>query len=563
MKRYKGKVSEEFITKAWDAYLRYKGDKDNLHARVRDNMATYKAAYAALYDKESNNTVPKTAYILSAVENKYADYLDNIPMPNFLPREASDEELAKLLSKLLPVQLEMSGFNEAYKQDIRQKLICGTGIFGVFYDRAEKNIEIKNLDILSVFCDMNVKDVQRSQFLFICDVMDNAKLKQMYPDCSELFEGDASTDGYENSRTQVDSSEVIDCYYKKTDGSVHLLKFVNEQVIAASEDMKGYENGLYDHGLYPVVFDVMYPEADNPFGFGLVDTTKNPQRYIDRLDSAILKNALLSSSPKWLINRNSGINKAEFADAANEIIEANNVEENHIRKVEIAGMNAGIMQHRNQKILELKEVAANRDVSAGGTASGVTAASAITALQEAGDKQSRAMISDSYDAYKKVIKMVIGLMRQFFDSDRVFRVTNTDGTNEYKAFSREKLIHTEPVTDALGFPINTKYKNIELDIEVVPQKKNAFRRETNNQTIIALWQNGFFAPQNLEIAAMVLPFFQFDGKDGIVQAVNDKISQQQQAQMQSGNIAPGEGSKIPMSAASLPEEEAREGGVVV
>lgn len=554
--KYKGKVSEEFITKAWDAYIRYRSDKENLHTRVRDNMATYRAAYSAMYDEQSNNTMPKTAYILSAVENKYADYLDNYPMPNFLPREESDEDTAKLLSKLLPVQLEVSGFNKAYKADIRQKLITGTGIFGVFYDRNEKNIDIKCLDILSVFCDMNVRDVQRSQFLFICDVMDNDKLKKLYPEYSELFDGDADTIGYESDRIQQDRSEVIDCYYKKTDGSVHLLKFCHENVIAASEDMPGYEKGLYEHGLYPVVFDVMYPEADNPFGFGLVDTTKNPQRYIDRLDSAILKNAMLQAVPKWIINRNSGVNKEEFADMSKEIIEANNVEENHIRKVEVAGMTAGIMQHRNQKILELKEVAANRDVSAGGTASGVTAASAITVLQEAGDKQSRAMISDSYDAYKEVIKMVIGIMRQFFDADRVYRITDSSGKNEYKRFSRERLIRAEAVTDALGFPIDTRYKNIEFDIDIVPQKKNAFRRETNNQTIIALWNNGFFAPQNLEASAMVLPFFQFDGKEGIIQAVGEKI-EEMKSQMQSQQMMQGGGGG---GAVPFPEEVKEEEG---
>lgn len=519
MSKYVKSISDEFIERAWDAYTRYSADKHNLCERVRENMRSYRAAYAKLYDERTNATIPKTAYILSAVENKYADYLDNFPVPNFLAREAGDEETAGTLSKVIPAQLSMSGFPKAYKRDVRQKLICGTGIYGVFYDRGKGNIIIKSLDIFNVLCDMNVKDAQDSQFLFITDVVDNETLREEYPDCAELFEGDASVSGYENDRHLYDASEIVDCYYKKH-GAVHLLKFCNGEAIAASEDTM--KNGIYAHGRYPVVFDVMYPEADGPFGFGIVDTTRNPQIYIDKLDGAILKNALLCASPRWFINRNANVNTEQFADMSNEIVEANNVSEEMIRRVEMGAMPGAVMEHRNQKIAELKEVSATRDVSAGGTVGGVTAASAITALQEAGDKQSRAIINDSFDAYREVVILVIELMRQFFDRDRVYRITNDAGVASYQRFSRAELIRPEPEYDALGFPIDTKYRNAEFDIDVVPQKQNAFRRETNNQTILALWNGGFFADQNLATAAMVLPFFQFDGRDAVVAAVTKR-----------------------------------------
>ena len=204
-----------------------------------------------------------------------------------------------------------------------------------------------------------------------------------------------------------------------------------------------------------------------------------------------------------------------------------------------------VITHRNQKILELKEIAANRDVSSGGTAQGVTAASAITALQEAGDKQSRAMITDSFDSYTAVVKMLIEVMRQYFDAERVYRITNTQGVNEYRRFSREKLLRAEAQKDALGFTIGTKYRRVDFDIEIVPQKQNAFRRETNNQTILALWGNGFFAPQNLDMSIAVLPFMQFDGKDAIVQKLSE-VNENMQANIHNSAM---QSSRVP-----LPEE---------
>ena len=58
----------------------------------------------------------------------------------------------------------------------------------------------------------------------------------------------------------------------------------------------------------------------------------------------------------------------------------------------------------------------------GGTASGVTAATAIAALQEAGGKLSRNMIDDGYEAFSDVVTLVIELIRQFYQLPRQFRL---------------------------------------------------------------------------------------------------------------------------------------------
>lgn len=496
-------------------------------------MRMYRAAYAEMHDEKNNRTMPKTAYILAAVENKYADYIDNYPQPNFLAREADDEKTAELLTKIVPVQLEMAGFKEAYKQNIRRKLICGTGVYGVFYDRHSAEIKIKSIDLMNVFSDMSVCDIQESEFLFISAAVPSDEMKKFYPEAAELFDDEVTVEGYEEDKVRYGCCEIIDCYYKKN-GGVHLMKFCGGNVIWTSEDSE--PGGIYEHGEYPIVYDVMYPDPDSPFGFGMVDTTKNPQLYIDMLDGAILKSALLAASPKWFIAKNAGINTKEFADASREIIECASIDENHVRRVELSAMNGAIMEHRDKKINELKEVAASRDVSTGGSVGGVTAASAITALQEAGDKQSRAIISDSFDAYKRVVTLVIELMRQFFDEDRVFRIAGESGRNEFVTFTRERLIRASSECDALGFPIGTKYKKAEFDVDVVPQRQNAFRRETNNQTVLALYQNGLFNPDSIDVSLVVLSAMQFDGKERIVadlkRLAEERAAQAQQMQAQ-------------------------------
>ena len=83
-------------------------------------------------------------------------------------------------------------------------------------------------------------------------------------------------------------------------------------------------------------------------------------------------------------------------------------------------MPAFIVNHKTNKIDELKETSGNSDFSQGSTQSGVTAASAIAALQEAGSKLSRDMIRSYYEGFEEETYLVIELIRQFYTEPRSF-----------------------------------------------------------------------------------------------------------------------------------------------
>ena len=355
--------------------------------------------------------------------------------------------------------------------------------------------------------------------MFVTNMVDNAQLRQEYPAYAPLFSGDAQLRSYSGSHTVKDRSEVVDCYYKKKEKGrqvLHLMKLVDGHVIDATEDREGFENGLYQHGLYPVVFDVLYPEEDSPFGFGIIDVIKNPQIYVDKLDGIISKNAMVAGKIRYMVKDNGGINEHEMMDYSKDIIHvAGSVDESNVRQFQAAALDSFIITHRQNKIVELKEIVGNRDFQQGGTNGGVTAASAISMLQQAGEKLSRSMIDDSYDAYRKLVLMMIELIREFYTKERVYRITNEVGQTDFRAFSGEMLYRPD-FSDSLGFDMSTGRQKVEFDISVVPQRQNPFTKEINNQTILSLWQNGLFQRENLDTAMIVLQALQFDGKDKIL-----------------------------------------------
>lgn len=538
--RYSGKITQEFLSLAKKTYEDFKADKEELKNAVIDNYQWYKRQRSSSFDELKNEPRTSAEYIFNAIENKYADAVDNYPEVSVIEREEADGETAELLSQVLPVQLELSEFKKAYKKNWRRKMKSGTGIYFVDFDRGADRIIINSVNVLAFFADMNISDIQNSSFVFVTSALDNDELKARYPEFSSVFEGDCTIETADGSKALKNRTEIIDCYYKKHINSggkikaaVHLMKLAGDVIIDATEDIPGYEEGLYAHGKYPFVLDVMFPNDDCPFGFGVVDVVKGLQEYIDRLDRAVLKNALISAKTRYAVRDNAGININDVADMNKDIFTFAGGDLNDIiREFKTEGVSSAVIEYRDRKIEELKEIIGNRDFQQGATNGGVTSGSAVELLQRSGEKLSRASNDDSYDAYREICIMVIELMRQFFDTERIYRISGKNGERSFVSFSNRIF------KDGLGFERDEK--PAVFDVSVTPQKSNPYTKQGTNATLTQLWQLGVFAPQNLESSIILIRNMQFDGKDRLLQDLQTALEEQKMNRAQQAGEQDGE-----------------------
>ena len=474
--------------------------------------------------------------------------MDNFPAPNVLPREASDKDTAQQLSKILPVVLEYNDFEQTYSDTWWYKLKTGTGVYGVFWNPQLENglgdIDIKQLDILNLFWEPGIKDIQSSKNLFTVELVDNEILIQNYPELNGKLKSatvDVAKYIYDDTVDTSEKSAVIDWYYKMHNeggGTVlHYCKFVNNTVLYASEnDPSMAERGFYDHGEYPVVFDTMFVEEGTPCGFGYVDVMKDTQMYIDKLNQVIIKNALLSSKPRYFIKSNGDVNEEEFADWSKDFVHVTtgNLGDDSLKPIDVPKLDSSVVQIMQLKVDELKETSGNRDFSQGGTSGGVTAASAIAALQEAGSKLSRDMIKSSYRAFSKINYLCIELIRQFYDEPRSFRITGEQGEPEFVPFSNALI---KPQEQGAAYGIEGGLRKPVFDISVTSQKSSPFSKIAQNELAKELYGAGLFNPEMADQALIVFDMMDFEGKDAVVQKVaqNGTMFQQimqMQAQMQ-------------------------------
>lgn len=541
-------IGKKELSKAVETLKKYKDGKTNLENLIVENEQWYKLRHWDVAKKEageaqdSSRPEPTSAWLFNSLVNKHADAMDNYPEPNVLPREPGDKKDAETLSSIIPVVLERNKFEKTYSDAWWYKLKHGTSAYGVFWNSSLENglgdVDIKKLDLLNLFWEPGITDIQKSRNLFITSLEDKDLLEEEYPELKNKLGAsviDVKQYVYDDTVDVSDKAVVVDWYYKKrlpsnemgiSGGTVlHYCKFVGEHVLFASENEPDlYPNGWYEHGEYPVEFDVLFPEEGTPYGFGYLAIMKDPQLYIDKLSQVILENAAIASKPRYWAKEDVGVNEEEFLDLSKPIVHVQGqIDEEKLRRIDVPTMPSVVLNVLQMKIDELKETSSNRDVSQGGTGSGVTAAAAIAALQEAGNKTSRDMISASYRTYTRINYLVIELIRQFYDETRSFRITGRDGKEQFVQFNNARISGVEMDPAYAGQQVQAGYtpqlRKPIFDIVIKPQKRSAYSRLSQNELAKELYKLGLFNPENAEQALIVLDMMDFDGDDEIKQKV--------------------------------------------
>lgn len=540
----------------------YKDGKTTVDMKATENQEWWRLRHWNVIQGKTEAGKAKvevgSAWAVNSILNKHADFMDSFPKANVLAREADDEEEAQILSKILPAIEEHTDAEQVYNTAGYDFLIDGTAITSVLWDPMAHDgmgdIKKTNVDIHNVFWQPGIEDIQQSKYFFDVSVADVNDVKLQYPDIADRIgggkQGFITEYIHDDNINHQNDIEIINCYYKKLEMRpvlinidpqtvaqhlvpreiLHMAIIIGDQCVFCSEDNPEYQDGFYKHGKYPYVFRKCFPVKDSPCGFGYLDIMKYPQRDIDKLDQAIMKNTMMKAKPRWWVKKNADIDKEAFADWNEEIVEVGSGDlGSAVQQMDVDTLPAIVETHLEAKIDELKEISGNRDFSQGSTASGVTAASAIAALQEAGSKLSRDINKAMYRGSREEYYLEIELIRQFYTEPRTFRIDDGSGRYEYMDYSNVNIAPQDITT-----PEGTRHKKSIFDLEVSAEKQSPFSRASQNETAKELYQMGLFAPDNATSALVCLDMMEFEGKEKIKQQIqqNDTFMQQFQQMQQ-------------------------------
>lgn len=525
-------IGEAQVKQFNDVLRRYIAGKTQTDLRIKNAENWWKLRNTEEEQKESRigsdgGFTSKSSWLHNVVTSKHADALEAYPEPNILPREEGDKAEARMLSAIIPCILEQNQFEETYSDVWWSKCKTGTGVYKVVWDASKHgglgDIAIEAVNLLNLFWDPGVKDIQESRYVFQTDMEYLDILKEQYPQlrgvtvANTLSHREYELDDHVDKNGKV---PVVDMYYHKwVNGkkTLQFCKFVDNVVLYATENTDLAERGLYDHAEYPYVFDALYPIEGSPCGYGYIDISKNPQTMIDMYNTAFLKNAMVGATPRYFKRGEKGVNEEEFMDLSKPIVHVNDgVDDAYLRAIDAPALPAVYVNLLDRTIDEMRETTGNTATSTGSTNSGVTAASAIAALQEASGKGSRDAILGTYRAYTRIVSLCIELIRQFYDIPRKFRITGQYGSEQFVTYQNSGI---KPVYQGSVQGIDLGFRKPEFDVKVSAQRKNVYTKVAQNELALQFFQLGFFNPQLTDQALMCLELMDFDGKDSVMQKV--------------------------------------------
>lgn len=483
-----------------------------------------------------------SGWLHNVIVSKHADAMKAYPEPNILPRESADKGEALMLSAIVPCVLEQNNFEATYSDAMWQKLKTGTACYKAVWDKSKLNglgdIHVEKVNLLNVYWEPGVTDIQRSRYFFHTELWDKDILEERYPNLKGKLKGQSffSTKFLYDDHVKTENKHtVVEVYYHRYiqgKNTLQYCKYVGDQVIYATENetqpivdqITGQAKppmavtGLYDHGKYPYFFDALYPIEGSPCGYGFVDLCRNPQTEIDLLKTAMVKNAMVGAAPRYFSRVDGNINEEEFLDTTKPIVHVNgNVDEATLRKIDHVALDGMYVNLLDRSIDELRETSGNTEAATGSTPGSVTAASGIAALQEAAGKTSSDSTQASYRVYAQIVDICIELIRQFYDMPRKFRILGQYGMERYVTYTNQGI---QPQHQGNDFGQDMGYRLPVFDIKVSAQKKNVYTKVAQNELALQFFQLGFFNPQMVDQALMCLEMMDFDDKDTIMQKIS-------------------------------------------
>jgi len=484
-----------------------------------------------------------SGWLHNVIVSKHADAMESYPEPNILPRESGDKDEAKILSAIIPCILEQNQFEQTYSDVNWQKLKTGTGVYKVTWDQSKLNglgdISIERANLLNLYWEPGLTDIQKSKYFFHTELYDKDELEQMYPELQGKLKGQGFLGAkyqYDDTVSTENKYTVVEVYYHRMAGgkrTLQYIKYVNDIVLYATENNPELaQRGLYDHGRYPYEFDPLFPIEGSPCGYGFVDLCRNPQTEIDLLKTSFVKNAMVGATPRYFYRQDGAVNEDAFLDLSNPLVKVSGtLGEDSIRKIEHSSLDGVYVNVYDRIIDELRQTSGNTESATGSTSSGVTAASAIAALQEASGKGSRDSTQAAYRVYAKIVDLCIELIRQFYELPRQFRIVGQYGAEQFVSYTNKNLA---PQHQGSDFGTDRGYRLPVFDIKVSAQKRNVYTKITQNELAVQFFQMGFFHPQMVDQALACIEMMDFDGKDTVMQKIsqNGTMFQKLQQYMQ-------------------------------
>lgn len=422
--------------------------------------------------------------VFQAIQAEVPMLTDSRPKVEYAPRDPSDMEVATILNECFESDWERGNWSQELVAMLYDARFYGHGMCKVGYDpKADFEagaITFESSDVFHHFPDPNARDVnKKSRNHVIAEPidLDMAKsefphvAKYLKPDLVDLLGGEKTTleqiqhKGPDNTG-RIETDEMPDTdrgdqclkltLYCTSDESyeesseekneqtgemakvfTQKLKYPNGRKIVLVSNVLCSDGPLpFDDKKFPFAKLVNYMLPREYYGMSDVEQLEGPQKTFNKLVSFSLDVLTLMGNPVWVVDNDSEVDTDNLINRPGLVVEK--AKGSEVRREEGVQLQPFVLQIIDRMEKWFNGVAGSADVSRGVRPEGITAASAISELQESAQTRVR-MKSRHLDACLLDIgQLYASRAFQFNTAPKVYRITQNENAQKYFKMYVEK-----------------------------------------------------------------------------------------------------------------------------
>lgn len=490
---------------------------------------------------------------------------DSSPKIEFLPQEPSDRPIADIMNAVAEFDWTSGKWGHQEAEVILDGHIYGTGHSSMRYNPETQRIEYQSEETVYCYPDPEARDVNTDcDYFFKVTPKDIEKVRAAYPEFAKFIKSDLDdllngskndlkplkfkspqdTHTIQEGPSMQDAATKTKCLeieahiydkgiYTEQKGDVveHKLKYPKGRCIKiASDVVLKDDHNPYDHGEIPYQRFVNYILPREYWGMSEVEQLKGPQKIFNKLVSFALDVLTLCGAPVWIVDTTSGIDTDNLVTRPGMTIEKEPGSE--VRMEAGVQLQPWVMQLTDRMKDWFDQVGGSQDVTRGANPSGVTAASAITALQEAAQTRIRQKAKNLEAYLQDVGRQYKSLVLQFYTAPRLYRLTNNQGVNQYFKMHIEhaddgqgnqkkyfNIEHIDPMTGLSG-GLNKYQLSADLDVVATMGSSLPFNKENKRRELLEYFDRGIVDAEE------VLKGVDYPNREAVLQRVKEQQAQQ-------------------------------------
>jgi len=475
----------------------------------------------------------------STRDNVVASLLENFPRAALIPETLAKKKMAEDMNDVLDHIAEEGDFETQYRAFVEDYVDVGTGVLQTFWDEeaavGEGEATVLRWPVEGMLWDPKCGDIPHSRAIMKLSWHPLSWYREHYPDegiyvtsdedvNSDLLQND--TDVAEYGEMDDDQQAMLIEYWWREYDPV-LRRYRVHVAHAAGNALLTRNDDVYAHGEYPFVFAPFTRIEGTPVGEGLIGEFVPTMRYINRWNRYIDENFRMASKNRMLVRKNAKINLKQLLDFDTDVVEGEAIDEASVRWFQAKPMGTLVPTMMMQLQTDMKQDSGQNQFSRGETAGGVTAMGAIQSLQEAGSKISRYRIKSLISAFKVVVRQLLWIVSEMYDTKRMRVITGRSGEQRDIDVSAKNLMGAGATLKGSDVVIPPYAVRVEVE-----QKSPSAIQETNSNLMNA-YTASVQAGQNFPIS-MLFDSLTIEGKDRIlpllqkIDNINDKLAQASQ-----------------------------------